>query len=164
MYRRILIPLDGSPVAEAALEVASGMLEPQNGRLLLVRMQEQSEESRNSELGPVAKAYDLEHGRCESYLNIVRERWQTPERPVCVEVLQHHHRTSMVINEAATRLECDLVVMTSHGRSGLERGLLGSVAEELARRCNRPVVIVGPQSTEVQRIKQDIREMSNGNG
>ena len=41
MYQRILVPLDGSPVAEAALEVASQMLEPNGGELVLVRMQEQ---------------------------------------------------------------------------------------------------------------------------
>lgn len=161
MYQRILVPLDGSPVAEAALEVASQMLEPNGGELVLVRMQEQSDESWPPDLPAVAEAYDSERIRCESYLQIVRDRWQTPGRPVQIELLQHDQKTALMLSEAAERLDCQLVVMTSHGRSGFLRRWSGSVAEELARCSPRPVVILGPQTPEVCKIKQEIREMSS---
>ncbi|MFN8610675.1 MAG: universal stress protein [Vulcanimicrobiota bacterium] len=151
MYRRIMVPLDGSPVAEAALEVAVGLLEP-DGELVLVRMQEATQ---NFE-----QVYDAEQIRCESYLSIVADRWRSQGRIVHVQVLEYQRRTATVLLEASTRLDCELVVMTSHGRTGLDRRLSGSVSEELARRCSRPVLILGPQTPEVIRIKLELREMS----
>jgi len=49
---------------------------------------------------------------------------------------------------AAERLDVDLVAVASHGRSGLPRALLGSVAEQIARRSPRPVLIVRGGSTK----------------
>jgi nucleotide-binding universal stress UspA family protein len=46
---------------------------------------------------------------------------------------------------AADRLEADLIVMGTHGRTGLRRALMGSVAEEVLRRSHRPVLVV-PQA------------------
>jgi nucleotide-binding universal stress UspA family protein len=46
------------------------------------------------------------------------------------------------ILQAALRLDVDVVAMASHGRSGLARLALGSTSEEVARRCDRPVLIV----------------------
>lgn len=48
------------------------------------------------------------------------------------------------IVEAAARLECDLVVMATHGRSGLGRALLGSVADHVVRHAGCPVLLVRP--------------------
>lgn len=150
MYRRIMVPLDGSPLAEAALVVACELLEPQAGTLVLVRVQEQ----------PVTTVED-ERLRCRDYLEIVARQWRQPQRSVQSEVLDRQRRTSLALNEAAIRLECELVVMTSHGRTGLDRRVSGSVAEELARQCPRPVLILGPRTPEVCRIKQELRAMSS---
>ncbi|HXU83781.1 MAG TPA: universal stress protein, partial [Polyangia bacterium] len=59
-------------------------------------------------------------------------------RPSVIEGL----RAPEAIVQAAERLGVDLIVMASHGRSGLKRALLGSVAEEVARRSPKPVLIV----------------------
>ncbi|MBS2038939.1 universal stress protein [bacterium] len=152
MYRKIMVPLDGSPVAEAALYVACQLLEPGAGELVLVRMLENSRRAGAPE--------ELESNRCESYLQIVAAHWFKPGRSVRVEVLRPGPRIAPVLHEAALRHECEVVVMTSHGRTGLDRRLAGSVAEELARRCSRPVLILGPQTPEVCRIKQELRQMS----
>ena len=53
-------------------------------------------------------------------------------------------------------------MLTSNGRTGLERVLMGSVAEDVARICTCPVLILGPQTSEVRRIKDEIQAMSNG--
>jgi len=55
-----------------------------------------------------------------------------------------HGLARQEILAAITSLECDLVVMTTHGRSGLARALLGSVAELIVRSSPVPVVTVHP--------------------
>ena len=159
MYQRVLIPLDGSPVAEAALEVACSLLAPGQGELVLVRMQEYSKESSSSEFPALSGAFDFERNRCEEYLRLVGERFQVG-RKIVSQVLDHDLRTAQVLASAAESNDCDLVVLTSHGRSGLERVLMGSVAEDVARLCTRPVLILGPQTAEVRRIKEEIQAMS----
>ncbi len=161
MYQRILVPLDGSPVAEAALEVAFRLLPSEGGELLLVRMQEYSKEARSSEIQIVSDAFDIEKNRCNDYLALVAERWRSPRCRVLPQVLDHDSRTARVLARSADLSACNLVVLTSHGRSGLERALLGSVAEEMARICSRPVLILGPKTPEVQRIKDELQAMSN---
>lgn len=160
MYQRILVTLDGSPVAEAALEVASRLLSTDDGELVLVRMQEYSPEAQSSEFSALTDAFNLERNRCGTYLALVGERWQRPGRKVTRQVLDHQQRTARVLARAAESNDCDLVVLTSHGRTGLERVLAGSVAEEMARTCSRPVLILGPQTAEVRRIKGELEAMS----
>lgn len=160
MYRRILVPLDGSPVAEAALEVARGLLVPGEGELVLVRMQEYSKEAGSSDLPLLAEAFDPERNRCEEYLKLVGERLGKGSK-IVRHVLDHELRTARVLAGAAESYACDLVVLSSHGRSGLERVLMGSVAEDMARICTRPVLLLGPQTAEVRRIKDEIQAMSN---
>jgi nucleotide-binding universal stress UspA family protein len=57
-------------------------------------------------------------------------------------VVQEGSDPAEAIAQVARRLDADLVVMASHGRSGLRRALLGSVAESVMRSTSRPVVIV----------------------
>jgi len=160
MYQRILVPLDGSPVAEAALEVGSRLLCQESGELVLVRMQEYSQEAQRSEIWVLSDAFNLEKKRCADYLTLVGERWRKSGRRILTRVLEHEFSTAQVLSRAAQTSGCDLVVLTSHGRSGLERVLAGSVAEEMARICSRPVLILGPQTAEVRRIKEELEAMS----
>ena len=162
MYQRILVPLDGSPVAEAALEVACRLLAPGEGQLVLVRMQEYSREANSTDFPLLSAALGSECYRCEEYLKLVSERFREGGRKIVNQVLDYELRAARVLASVAESIDCDLVVLTSHGRSGLERVLLGSVAEDVARICTRPVLILGPQTSEVRRIKDEIQAMSNG--
>ena len=53
-----------------------------------------------------------------------------------------------VINQAAEDLNIDLIVMATHGKTGVTRLLLGSVAEHVVRTSKRPVLTVRPEGTE----------------
>jgi len=159
MYQRILVPLDGSAVAEAAIEVACRLLAPGQGELLLVRMQEYSKEANSSDSPLLSDVFDGEHRRCEDYLELVGDRFREDHK-VAHRVLDHQLRTARVLAGTAETYDCDLVVLTSHGRCGLERALMGSVAEDVARVSTRPVLILGPQTAEVRRIKDEIQALS----
>ncbi|MGH2561380.1 MAG: universal stress protein, partial [Thermomicrobiales bacterium] len=119
-FGRIVVPLDGSPAAEAALRpaarLASAMLLP----LQLVRVEE-------------AGTAD---GTCAAYLQDVLPRLETGVH-VGAE-LRCGDPAAMLL--AAVRPD-DLIVMTTHGGGGMRRWFLGNVTERLIRRASAPVLI-----------------------
>src|SRR5512134_24986 len=67
-----------------------------------------------------------------------------PPLTVRMEVVEGWSIPEQILT-AADRLAADLIIMGTHGRSGLRRALMGSVAEEVLRRSHRPVLVV-PQA------------------
>lgn len=61
-----------------------------------------------------------------------------------VEVV-HGRKVSEAITQASDRLNCDVICLATHGRSGLSKALLGSVAQEVLQNSTRPVMLVRPQ-------------------
>lgn len=135
---RILVPLDGSDLAEAALETALDILAEQpTTTLVLVRA---AEVAHSSGAGAAdEQACDLREA--ESYLNgvaaglrecgITRVKtavWRGPAAPTIVEV-------------AGTE-KIDLIVMSSHGRGGVGRLVFGSVAESVLHGTRTPILLV----------------------
>ena len=131
MYERILVPLDGSDAAEAALAYVS-LLPSQQVRLLAV-------ESDQAALSAVCTAAR----DCRAYLEAVAAPLREQGRDVDT-VVAFGNPAEQVLTLAAA---ADLVVMGSHGRGGVRRFVLGSVADEVARHAPVPVLIVrgGPQ-------------------
>jgi nucleotide-binding universal stress UspA family protein len=135
---KILIPLDGSDLAEAALETAIDILKEQPATtLLLVRAAETPRPSGADS----ATAKDRAVREAESYLNgvvaglrecgITRVRaavWYGPAAPTIVE--------------AAAVEKVDLIIMTSHGRGGIGRMIFGSVAESVLHGTRTPILLV----------------------
>lgn len=68
-------------------------------------------------------------------------------RPIRVEVIMKAHSVPKELLELATREQADLIVLGTHGRTGLARAVLGSVAEEVLRHAEVPVLVV-PRSAE----------------
>ena len=135
---KILVPLDGSDLAEAALETAIDILnERPTTTLLLVRA---AEALRPPAGDPVAEK-ERAIRAAESYLNgvaaglrecgITRVRtavWYGPAAPTIVE--------------AASAEKVDLIIMTSHGRGGIGRLIFGSVAESVLHGTRAPILLV----------------------
>lgn len=144
MYRRIVVPLDGSDVAEAALPQAEGLAKLTGAPLLLLRV---IDISRLDRYGGYGMAFDVtvydglieeERTSAGAYLEQVRQavagrgaqaETELREGPAAREIL------------AATD-DGDLVAMASHGRGGLARWFMGSVAEDVVRRASVPVLLV----------------------
>jgi nucleotide-binding universal stress UspA family protein len=144
MFNKILIPLDGSKAAEISLDYISS-LNPSEVLLLQVA----GTPVGVGVYGEFPFPYELvesDKGQCQTYLQEVAKR--IPVATVNIEV---------TVNEAADGIlstaeneKCDLIIMTSHGRTGVRRFLMGSVAERVARYATCPVLIVGRQSTKDQ--------------
>lgn len=141
---RIVVPLDGSPLAEHALPLAISLATDLGRPVQLVRVV--APDQIVEEMQPAGSAADdayvwsREHvlAAATSYLDGVAEQLRARGLTVQTDVLAG---TPIFVLLDALRPD-DLVVMTTQGRGGLERWLLGSVAEHLIRTSPAPVVIV----------------------
>lgn len=140
----VVVPLDGSELAERALPHAHLLADALELRVMLVHV-----------VGNLADYYgpmetvpeadgdgqEGEHQEGAAYLSQVREREQHTRIASAEEVVLSGHPTETVI-ELVRELPGAMVVMTTHGRSGPGRWLLGSVADQVVRHAERPVLLV----------------------
>jgi nucleotide-binding universal stress UspA family protein len=141
----ILVPLDGSALAEAALPRALELAEVSGARLVLLRAALASTlpgaDSTEAQVRVVREA--------EAYLANVRDRL-TRRSGVKIETSVWYGPPAYAIVEAARIQKVDEIVMTTHGRSGLGRLLLGSVAESVVRGTTTPILLLRAEGAPVQ--------------
>ncbi len=142
MFQTILVPLDGSRLAEGALDTARFLARASLGKLLLVRVSDSPQ-------------HDHE---CLEYLQKLVARLRQEGLPAHSQVLEVGPIGERILS-AIEDEQVDLVVLTSHGRGGLQRVLLGSVADQVARYSRVPVMIVGRRSDAFQRFKEGAIEL-----
>ncbi len=143
----VLVPLDGSAVAEAALPMAEEVLRD-NSDATLVLMRATSVMAL-----PVIDPVEAEVAavrEAEAYLEKVAARMRERGiRQVVTSVWYGSAATSIV--EAARARKADLIVMCTHGRSGIGRLVLGSVAESVVRGTSTPILLVRAPGAPVDR-------------
>ena len=141
MVRHILVPFDGSPQATAALEFV--FEEHPNAVITALTVIDPVEAGYGSaEGGPVpAEAwFDTARSRADGLVERARELAEG--RGVEIETDTEVGKPERVIVEYADEGEFDHIVMGCHGRDGVVRILLGSVAETVVRRAPIPVTVV----------------------
>ena len=146
MYKRILVPLDGSALAESAVPHAIAQAMCFQAELLLVRVLEPLAESVGKALPGIDQAEEWTRQMASDYLEQVAARALNAGIAVRAEVVegQPHHR----IVEYAQANHVDLIVISARGRSGISRWLMGSVADRVIRGADVPVLLVrAPKST-----------------
>jgi nucleotide-binding universal stress UspA family protein len=143
MLRRILVPLDTSRFAEQALPHAIGLARRAQAKVQLICVRP------SLTLGPGS-------GEEARYLADLAAQL-TPELPddITYHVLTDEltpyyaplepHRVADVLSQYAREHDADLIVMATHGRGGMRRAWLGSVADSLIRIASRPVLLIRPQ-------------------
>jgi nucleotide-binding universal stress UspA family protein len=136
--KTILVPLDGSIVAEAALRPAVEFARDKAARLVLLRAAEA-----HTLIGDPTEAQVAAVREAEDYLGGVRARLERGGVED-VEVSVWYGPPAEAIAEAAGYRKVDLIVMSSHGRSGLGRLVLGSVAETVLRATEVPILLIRP--------------------
>jgi nucleotide-binding universal stress UspA family protein len=147
MLKRILVPLDGSDFGEQALPMALRIAERDHAALELVHVYEYLAPFNTQGAPPLDPTLDqdLKKDR-EAYLDSVAEWLRlSTNLPVTATVLEGEVAPTLV-RYIATR-HADLVVMATHGRGGLSRLWLGSVASELMRHSLAPVMLIRPTET-----------------
>jgi nucleotide-binding universal stress UspA family protein len=147
-YHRVLVPLDGSPLAEAVLPFMSRLARPLGLEIALLRVV------------PMVTPQIVEGGGRQIILDQgerLREEAEAYLRGVAARLVADGFRVTTTVRtgEAAPEIvagarECqaDLIGMMTHGRTGLGRLLFGSVAEAVLRHAAVPVFVV--RATEAQ--------------
>jgi nucleotide-binding universal stress UspA family protein len=142
MYKRMLIPLDGSELAEAILPFAEQVASPLNAEVILVRVVEAVSAAEAIALAGVVApdTFAVREMEAKRYLHDV-------ERRLSKKGLRARTRIALgppaaAILGAVQTSAADLVAMTTHGRSGLGRALFGSVAESVLRASPVPVLVI----------------------
>ncbi|MFM0593658.1 MULTISPECIES: universal stress protein [Paraburkholderia] len=145
MYQRILVAIDGSQAAQLALEQALNIAEVADSTVTAVFVAEHAaqmidigtgrlDESARTKASAEAAMATLEDARAFFEQRGVRGLTRIVDA--------YGEDIVSVLSRVADTCEADLVVMGTHGRRGIGRLLLGSVAEAFVRRANMPVLLV----------------------
>jgi nucleotide-binding universal stress UspA family protein len=135
MLKKILVPLDGSPLAENALGYAAELSIPTGATMLLVRVA-------NSHTLPGIDARERKEGsiwEAEEYLTRTAAGL-IGRGYACEAVVPYGHASECILEQARTN-NASLIVMTTHGRTGPGRLLFGSVAEAVVSGSPVPVLV-----------------------
>jgi nucleotide-binding universal stress UspA family protein len=140
----VLVPLDGSPFGEQALPIAMRIAEREHAEIELVHVYERMAAYMVQGAPPLDPALDadLERDR-KSYLDAMC-KWLRDESSVPVKATLLEGPPAETLADYVDKRHADLVVMTTHGRGGLTRIWLGSVASDLVRRSSAPVMLTRP--------------------
>jgi nucleotide-binding universal stress UspA family protein len=140
---RVLVPLDGSPLAEAALHPAAELAALAGALLVLVRVEPWLTERPASpaQLPEFAAMEEEAAAAAGNYLDGVRAC--VPEG-VQTETVVLRGQPAVTLADFALHERIDLVVMTTHGRGGLRRLVLGSTADRLVR-AGVPSLLIRPR-------------------
>lgn len=141
MYKKILVPLDGSPLAEAALPHAQAIAKKEDAEIILLRIPTiPAEEFMDRQPAIAAKIKDEETAAAKKYINAkmtalirnhIRVRTVTKTGPVPETILA-----------VAESTHADMIAMSTHGRTGIQRWLIGSVADKVVHHAHIPVMLI----------------------
>lgn len=142
MLKRILIPLDGSPIAAKALVQAGRLLRTPGSEVILVQVVD------TLAMDATTRATHLPRQRQEA-----REYLAGAARPleaagVKVRTLVREGLSWEQILEAAGREAATMIILTTHGRTGLSRWLIGSVTEKVVRAAAVPTLVLRSYMTD----------------
>jgi len=146
MYRNILVPTDGSRWSDRAIKEAAMLAKAGGGKLILFHTVSPYPmpiytEGMTVPYFPRDKAMKDARRKANKALAAAEKKARSAGVPVAREYAVSAYPHEAIVATAQKR-KCDLIVMTSHGRTGLSRFLLGSVAQAVLGRSKVPVLVV----------------------
>ncbi|MBI5349762.1 MAG: universal stress protein [Chloroflexi bacterium] len=144
MFRKILIPLDGSELAEQAIPAAMALARQSQGEILLLRVPvfETAVMPAFGGYGVMYPEQSLEHSRAEAreYLKATQQHNVAPD--ISCRALIVDGDVASAIVDVAKEENVDVIVMSTHGYSGVTRWVMGSVTERVLGDASCPVYVV----------------------
>lgn len=140
LYERILVPTDGSAASEAAIEQGVELAEIHDATIHAIYVINTASFATIPTEGSWEGISDILEREGEEALNEVVQAAQA--RDVPVERVTREGSPSREILRYAESEHCDLIVMGTHGRGGIDRLLLGSVTEKVVRSAPMPVLTI----------------------
>jgi nucleotide-binding universal stress UspA family protein len=138
VVENVLIPLDGSALAEQILGPAVELAQVFRARCVLLRVVESAASTNHQTTSGSA-----ERVQAETYLERIAARLREPGVNIEIRVVTAPHAVEGILEEARDQSN-HLIALATHGRGGFQRMLLGSVADKLIRTSPSPVLVYRP--------------------
>lgn len=142
-YHRILVAIDGSPDAEAALHHAATLARDQNALITLLTVAPPP-------ATPIGAGASAPPDLLDFHIRLLREATDSLPADVGVTTRLERGNPAERILEIAREEDHDLVVMGSHGHSRVHRALLGSVSERVLKSSTVPVLLMRESGVKVK--------------
>lgn len=145
IYKKILVALDGSALSEAALPHAQALANAEESQIFLLRVS----------VDPAAEFSFSDPSIADSIVQEMEAETLAYMQSVRGKLQKAGFRTSFLIREGAiaenilstaAEIQADVIVMSTHGRSGIKRWMLGSIADRVVAHSDIPVMLIRPQS------------------
>jgi len=138
--KRIIVPIDFSEYSEYALETAANLASKYGSELIVIHMLELS----NAIISAASNSLNEE---AMFYLKLAEQKFDAfLDKPylegIKVTPIVKHFKVFSEVNAVATELDADLIVMGSHGTSGVKEVLVGSNTEKVVRHADIPVLVI----------------------
>lgn len=141
MYQKILVPLDGSKTAEGVLPHARALAFSEGAELILLNVAANPAiDFAFSDPGLAQKAELEQEERSKQYMAQVEQ--QLKADGFRVSTLLRIGAVADMILQTADEMQVDVIAMSTHGRTGPARWLLGSVADRVVRNSKVPVLLI----------------------
>jgi len=148
--RRVLVPLDGSELGDSAIDAVRELDPRRTAQLLLATILQtsfppMSPWAYQPDLYPEAVEHNQE--RLRMHLNNVADGLRADGFRVAARILNGGKVAREILKLGIAR-QCDMIVMATHGAGGLDRVMFGSVADQVIRHSNMPILVVRPMLNE----------------
>jgi len=158
MFKRLLVPLDGSRFASRALPYAAEVAQRFSAEVILTQVVKPATAiiDAATPIGVSAAASEIavqvaleadkrNAARARRYLSGKVRALRSRHIQSSYRVLRGDVARSII--EFSEKANIDLVVMTTHGKSGLKRAVMGSIADVVIRESGKPVLVIRPQTS-----------------
>ena len=152
MYDKILVPLDGSSLSEVALPYAEELAGKLCSEILLLHVSE----SKKHQYDLLPDMYYIETIIESTRCGAQKHLGKLVATEIKVESIILVGDPAEEIVDYAEKEEVDFIVMATHGRTGISRWALGSVADKVVRASNTPVILIRAMGTHPDIREQDI--------
>ncbi|TCT10136.1 universal stress protein [Paralcaligenes ureilyticus] len=157
MYKKILVAIDGSDVANGAFETALQLAKAEKAELLPLYVVEYPniyDPGIGYDLTPIYEALRAEGDRVAAEADACLKKEGIDGKARVADKFPSIRPTASQIQDVADEFQADLVILGTHGRSGFKRLMLGSVAEAFIRQSTRPVLLI-PQKATVEPLAKE---------
>jgi nucleotide-binding universal stress UspA family protein len=143
MYKKILVPLDGSPLAEAVLPHAEALAKLENAEIVILRVPITPSAEYFAHDPQVSEIIRRDSAKeAEAYVSNTITALNK-EQIKATGITREGYVPDTIL-EVAEETHADIIAMSTHGRTGINRWLMGSVADKIVHHAHIPVMLIHP--------------------
>ena len=143
MYKKILVPLDGSPLAEAVLPHAEALAKSEHAEIVILRIPNVPASEFLARDPMIAEIiYKEMEKESEDYVHT--KVTELKKDNIMVTGITKDGPVPETILDVADETHADMIAMSTHGRTGVSRWLMGSVADKIVHHAHIPVMLIHP--------------------